>query len=205
MTSRIARLLVRLYPGAWRDRYETEMLALLEDGPPTWWQVLDLARGLLSERTPRPIAGGLIGLFWLAAANLALAVAGLLVERAFGRFVLVGGLPIAFLIHPFIVLGLSVSMLFHRHERLDPASIRPWRVAAIVLGVWFYAQDAATGWSRGRMLGPAVNAFIVLGGLPGLTILLLDLRSSKPWFFKPPSQPLRPDVARFPLGLEPDA
>jgi hypothetical protein len=37
--------LLRLYPRAWRDRYESEMLALLEDRSPGPMELLDLVRG----------------------------------------------------------------------------------------------------------------------------------------------------------------
>lgn len=44
---RLARRLVRLYPGRWRARYDAEMLELLEMRPPTWADAWDLARHLL--------------------------------------------------------------------------------------------------------------------------------------------------------------
>lgn len=37
--------LVRLYPRAWRDRYEDEFLALLAERPPTFGDLLDTVRG----------------------------------------------------------------------------------------------------------------------------------------------------------------
>ena len=39
--------LVRLYPRPWRDRYEEEFLALLEERPPTMGDLLDTVRGAL--------------------------------------------------------------------------------------------------------------------------------------------------------------
>jgi hypothetical protein len=42
--------LVRLYPRAWRDRYEEEFLALLEARPPTSLDRLDIVRGALDAR-----------------------------------------------------------------------------------------------------------------------------------------------------------
>jgi len=43
--------LVRLYPRAWRDRYEEEFLALLEARPPTVGDRLDIVRGAIDART----------------------------------------------------------------------------------------------------------------------------------------------------------
>jgi hypothetical protein len=79
--------LVRLYPKAWRDRYEGEFLALLEERPPTIGDVLDTIRGAADahlhpqrQLAPSPwthripgmlaLAGGLIyaaGIFLLMA------------------------------------------------------------------------------------------------------------------------------------------
>ena len=41
--------LVRLYPRAWRHRYEDEFLALLEQQPLTYWDSLDIIRGALDS------------------------------------------------------------------------------------------------------------------------------------------------------------
>ncbi len=42
--------LVRLYPTAWRSRYEAEFVALLEERPPKALQVLDIIRGAIDAR-----------------------------------------------------------------------------------------------------------------------------------------------------------
>ena len=42
--------LIRLYPAAWRARYEGELLDLLEERPPTFGDSLDLVRGALDAR-----------------------------------------------------------------------------------------------------------------------------------------------------------
>ena len=47
--SRIARRLIRMYPQAWRERYEEEMVALLDESPAGFADVAELARGLLLE------------------------------------------------------------------------------------------------------------------------------------------------------------
>ena len=46
---RIAYALIRLYPHAWRVRYESELRALLQDQPPSFPQLVDLLRGCGSE------------------------------------------------------------------------------------------------------------------------------------------------------------
>lgn len=47
---RLTRAVLRLYPRAWRHRYEDEVLALLDQDPPGYRAVVDLTRGLFRER-----------------------------------------------------------------------------------------------------------------------------------------------------------
>ena len=49
--------LLRLYPKAWRDRYEDEMLALLEARPLTVIDLFDLIRGALDARLHPQVRG----------------------------------------------------------------------------------------------------------------------------------------------------
>lgn len=73
--------LVRLYPRAWRDRYEAEFLGLLEMRPPTFRDKVDIVRGAVEvrmgpdmpgapQRRARPVTAGALasyaaGFFWL--------------------------------------------------------------------------------------------------------------------------------------------
>jgi len=54
----VARGLVRRYPQAWRERYEDEVLALVEGGTVTLRDVADLARGCVIERAKALIEPG---------------------------------------------------------------------------------------------------------------------------------------------------
>jgi hypothetical protein len=61
--NRFARVLVRLYPRQWRDRYETEMLALVEQSGLTWRASLDLVFGAARawvENPPRTFPARLV-------------------------------------------------------------------------------------------------------------------------------------------------
>jgi hypothetical protein len=49
--------LVRLYPRAWRDRYETEFRGLLQARPPTAGDRLDIVRGAIDARLHGEIPG----------------------------------------------------------------------------------------------------------------------------------------------------
>lgn len=56
-TGLLIGLLVRLYPGAWRTRYEDEFLALVEDRPPVPVDVFDIIRGALDARLHHQLPG----------------------------------------------------------------------------------------------------------------------------------------------------
>ena len=72
--------LVRLYPRAWRDRYEDEFLSLITDRPPTLVDRIDIVRGALdahlhpqlpgSEPEPQPVTHRVPGLIALTAGLL---------------------------------------------------------------------------------------------------------------------------------------
>jgi hypothetical protein len=65
---------LRVYPRAWRDRYEAELLALLEARPPDRRARIDLARGALDAHlhplTPPPfpvVSAVVAGVAWIVA------------------------------------------------------------------------------------------------------------------------------------------
>ena len=49
MSRRLALFVLRLYPADWRERYEDEVLALVQAAGPTWRVLPDLVRGAASE------------------------------------------------------------------------------------------------------------------------------------------------------------
>jgi hypothetical protein len=67
---------LRLYPRAWRERYEPEMLAVLEARPPDWRARLDLARGAWDAHAA-PMTPPQIPLIAALVAGVAWIVAGL--------------------------------------------------------------------------------------------------------------------------------
>ena len=58
MMSRLAASIVRRYPAPWRERYEEEVLALMEDSPVRLGDLGELVRGLLVERAKALIEPG---------------------------------------------------------------------------------------------------------------------------------------------------
>jgi hypothetical protein len=89
---RLVRLLIRLYPSSWRERYGEEFEALMEDSSPGWPAIFDLLKGALKMQLSVPafpklalmlsITGLLIGLLvsallppvWISQAELRIAV-----------------------------------------------------------------------------------------------------------------------------------
>jgi hypothetical protein len=53
MNSALARILVRLYPCAWRDRYGDEFESFLENGPGGVWAAANVIKSALRERLHR--------------------------------------------------------------------------------------------------------------------------------------------------------
>src|SRR5437764_6746210 len=45
----LSRAIVRLHPRAWRERYDEEVFALIEDSGSTWAHTIDLAFGCANE------------------------------------------------------------------------------------------------------------------------------------------------------------
>ncbi len=83
--------IVRLYPRAWRDRYEGEFLALLADRPPSAADVVDAARGAVDAHLhpqfnePQPWTHRLPGLFALGGGLIWAAAAGFVAADAAER------------------------------------------------------------------------------------------------------------------------
>lgn len=65
----IKRLLLRLYPRAWRDRYGVELRALLEETPARSGDTWDLLRSALAMRLAEPLRTLAITLIGVAACN----------------------------------------------------------------------------------------------------------------------------------------
>ena len=132
--------LVRLYPRAWRARYEDEFLALLEAAPATRRDRLDIARGALdahlhpSEPSLVPGVMALLG----------------------GGLWMLGAAPIAALPTPPDWPGYLLDTV--------PLTIVAVVVLAIaVIGVWL--REDGRGGTLGRRLGRVGVAFAIVGHL----------------------------------------
>jgi hypothetical protein len=181
--------LVRLYPRPWRDRYEAEVLDLLEQRPPSIGDAVDLVRGAVdahlhpqAERASMPWTHRLPGLailatgvFWVAAVATVRDPAGTDADRYLGlaAMTVLLGLPGDYLM-PFgrrIAAALGVGAL-----GFVLMFSTPWTLAVIVfLGVvslvlggtlTMAAIRAGIGAdTRWRLLIGAVVAPVVVGAV----------------------------------------
>lgn len=111
-------LLLRLYPAAWRARYEDEFLALLEERPLSPFDAFDIALGALDARLrPRSLAIELAPRrnppMNARVAGLAAMIGGALIIIALPTAMLQGNLPgdIAIIIQIVIFLGVEIALL----------------------------------------------------------------------------------------------
>jgi hypothetical protein len=146
---------LRLYPAAWRMRYEEEVRALLEDSPPGVGQLFELIRGAASEcvhACADPVshpgtaavvrAGfGFVGVFWTI--QLVGVSSGAVLRRVTGDSPDWTG-PIAnAAVLAVVIRGMVTALSWHRKagpfRPVGGAELRSWwavLVLAVVLGHW---------------------------------------------------------------------
>lgn len=134
----LASALVRRYPLAWRERYEAEVLALLEDSPPGLRDLLELTRGLVVERVkswvepgehPAALTWTVWPLLWLV--RIAPAVVLLVLAMTAGQAIRqYAGEPPEMLqwTYPLLLIGPVVYYEVRVWRRVDDdAATAPWR------------------------------------------------------------------------------
>jgi hypothetical protein len=163
---------LRLYPRDWRDRYEDEMLAILEGRSPGSWLHLDLARGMIDAHThplrpstPPVLAALVTGVAWVVT-GLASVTQPLMPDWP---GYMLEALPVAVV---GAVAGLRAVSVFGLRSGLDaPRSTMPAVVTAVLGHVaWIAALAiAALGGPYGAITGAAGSVAAVGTVLIGLT------------------------------------
>ena len=151
LLQRAARRVVSGYPKPWRDRYETELLSLIEDSLARLRDVVDLARGQVVERVrslfepgerPRLLATAvfLVGLTRALAIALPPILAGLAVQYSIGpapgtaaRFAMLG---------PLLYVGLILAIRFPRKDSANSTPSEPGKPLFSERGRLFYIGTA---------------------------------------------------------------
>jgi hypothetical protein len=167
--------LVRLYPGPWRDRYEEEFLALLEERPPTARDRLDTILGALDAHLhpqgnvlPQPWTHRLPGLFAL--------IAGAMWSAVFLAFVVwhEGAWAVAILI--------PLSMLLMFLSLPGDYMAAHGRQIAIALGVVGLCIVVANlPYSLPTAIAGIAGYLIALGGLLTLAAIRAEIGPSGRW------------------------
>ena len=168
---RSARRAVRGYPGPWRDRYEGELLALLEDSPARLRDVFDLTRGLIVERVrstfepgDRPtLATALVVLGGSARAGAVVAVpliAGWIVRSSFGPAPRSVALATGLLT---LAVFIAVFGLMTRGYPAKPVTFAPFKPML---------SRRARRWWTGLLL---VTSFLVSWATPSFIMLVVSL------------------------------
>jgi hypothetical protein len=152
----VRSLLIRCYPASWRQRYEDEFLAVLEERPLGPFDIADILLGALDARlgSRRPRAAGShgrslsmslrIGGFAATLGAVLWAVAGLLSTGVAGA--VSDSLPVAMLMAGMIVMLVAMAGLSAFQARTHPGAI--WAAFAVtVIGtVAFFVGYAASIW-----------------------------------------------------------
>jgi hypothetical protein len=82
---RLLHFLARVYPRSWRERYETEFAALLDDAQPRWFDIFDLLKGGLAMRVMSSRISVMAVIFALAGGMVALGVSYAMPKRWMSR------------------------------------------------------------------------------------------------------------------------
>jgi hypothetical protein len=173
MLRRWARAIVLRYPAAWRERYEDEVLALIEDSPLRVRDLGELVRGLIVERVRALIEDadhpartakilGLIQPMFVIVFMAMAGGAGLVLRGWLGAPADVVPLIGAVLTLTFTVAGIGAKRMFLPRDRrgsCHPAlpawiglTLLPVFFAGVVLSTWAgwasYNSSTAMGWLR---------------------------------------------------------
>lgn len=152
-------LLIRCYPASWRERYEDEFLAVLEERPLGPYDIADILLGALDarlrsrrQRGARPDGRGLSmslrigGLAAIAGAAL-WAVAGLLSMGIAGP--IDDSLPVAMLLMGMILMPVGMAGLSAFQARTRPGAIWVAFAVTVIGTIVFFAGYVAMIWIGG--------------------------------------------------------
>jgi hypothetical protein len=172
--------LVRLYPRRWRDRYESEILDLLEQRPLSFADGLDLVRGALDAHlhpqvpgrapTPQPWTHRIPGIVALTAGLLWTSHLAYLASRAdlasdWGSLA-----GIAFIL---MLISLPGDYMAAGHGRRIAIGLG-------VIGACFVGIAAIPAWPIKLVLA-AIGYLVFLGGMLGLAAVRAGIGSSGRW------------------------
>jgi hypothetical protein len=171
--------LVRLYPRAWRDRYEAEFLALLAERPPSPRDTLDTVAGAIDAHLHPQLTGPEIEpIPWTHRIPGALALAGGLLWSSVIVALLLNAVPASDLWNP-MMWGL---MLMFLSLPGDYAAAHGPRIAlGLVLTAISLASAPILGWSILTIFAGSCAVLIVLGGMLSLAAIRAGIGPRRRW------------------------
>lgn len=170
--------LTRLYPQGWRDRYEDEFLALLEERPPTTRDVLDTLRGAIDAHLHPQQAGGVEPTPWTHRVPGLLAVAAGAIWCA---FVLMVGFQLEWEPWPDGLLGWSILLMFlSLPGDYMAAHGRQIAIAFGVIGAGIVIAPLV-GWDWPLAIISIVLVFTVFGGMLTMAAIRAELGTGTRW------------------------
>ncbi len=162
-------MLLRLYPGRWRARYGDEMAALLEAGPVSWRDRVDLVRGALDAWLHPPIPSRTPAIAALVGGGLwTVVAAGVLFQPAPPDWpgYLLEVVPTATLAVAFLFVAVLGCALRSGDGRIGAFRMTS-EIVVVGFAAWIVALLAtAAGWFDGPSLAAAQALAIV-----GLTLV----------------------------------
>ncbi len=120
--------LLRLYPRAWRQRYEAEFLAMLEDRPPSLRDRIDILRGAIDARLNLQVRT---------------AVASSVIRATPGDV-------FAFLANPVTMRIANPSLIAYEPDSIPMRVGTRCRVKGRMFGVTYSIEHVVTAWDEGR-------------------------------------------------------
>ena len=186
--------LVRLYPKAWRDRYEEEFLTLLAERPPTFADLVDTVRGALDahlnpqgQTEPSPWTHRLPGIFALIAGALWSTVFVAFVVWQNGAWAIAILFPVAML---FMLLSLPGDYMAAHGRRIA--------IALGVIGLCIVVANLP--YSLVTAVAGIGGYLIVLGGMLTLAAIRAEIGPSGRWILLVLAVVL-PVAIGFPIAL----
>jgi hypothetical protein len=171
--------LVRLYPRAWRERYEREFVALLAERPPSTRDTLDTVGGAIDAHLHPQLAGPEIEpMPWTHRIPGSLALAGGLLWSSVIVALLFGAAPASDLWSP-MMWGLMLMFLSLPGDYLAAHGRR------IAIGLVLIAGSVTSarmiGWSAVVIVAGSSVVLIVLGGMLSLAAIRAGIGPRMRW------------------------
>ena len=217
--NRLAAFIVRRYPRAWRERYEQEMLAVLDEASIDWHLLFDLARTCISEHANRPVGPfgelRMLQLRWIgrfiAAYVLAICLAFLgwsLAGWSYAHGYVVDldggvsfGIQMLLLMRSFAA---AAALTGRRWLALSRTEFLAWLVVAAGSAAAHrlsFLAVADLSWNQGRYTGPSLTDLVFMLSMP-LMFLVTGTTTAMDRWKRMRSLRTRPNVPTKILGLE---